>query len=249
MKLSDLVDGIKGTELLYLGDSYAKTCQAKVLRAEFDGKKNVYLILDKTIFHPKGGGQPTDKGVIHNQKFYVQVKKAMYVKGVVVHYGRLNGEISKGNVVGELDWKRRHLFMRRHTVGHLFDHCLTMVSGKPVETTESWLESPCYLGYKGELPATQHLERAEKLANSMISNGAIVNIEYITYTELIAKAPQAPNIYRLPVLERYRIVTIEGCSPIPCAGTHLKNIDEIGHFTVEKYVKNVDSFRIYYDVQ
>ncbi|MEE8571213.1 MAG: alanyl-tRNA editing protein [Candidatus Bathyarchaeia archaeon] len=250
MKLSDIVKGMDKTELLYLKETYAKTFQGRVLRVEFEGKKNVYLVLDKTIFHPKGGGQPTDKGHISEQNCEVNIKKALYVGGVVVHWGRmLQGRISEGPVFGEIDWERRYWYMKRHTAGHLLDHCLTVLTGKPVETTESWLENPCYVGYAGSPPSASCLESAEEMVNEMISKDAAVNIESISYKGLLEIAPDAPNIYRLPVLETYRIVTIDGCNPIPCAGTHLKNIGEIGRLTVKKIETHGSDFRVYYDVQ
>jgi alanyl-tRNA synthetase len=250
MKLSEVVKGLKKTEILYLKDSYAKNFQGRLLRTAFEGKKNVYFVLDKTLFHPKGGGQPTDKGRISDQNSEINVKKALYVGGVVVHWGRLlQGSISEGTVFGEIDWERRYLYMRRHTAGHLLDHCLTALTGTPVETTNSWLDTPCYVGYAGHPPSTSYLEKAEGLANEMISKDASVNIENISRKELLEVAPDAPNIYRLPVLETYRIVTIEGCNPIPCAGTHLKNIREIGRLTVEKIEERDSDFRVYYDVQ
>lgn len=250
MKLSDVVKGMDKTELLYLKDSYAKTFQGRVLRVEWEGKKNMYLVLDKTIFHPKGGGQPTDKGRISDQNCEVNVKKALYVGGIVVHWGRLlQGRISEETVLGEIDWERRYLYMKRHTAGHLLDHCLTVLTGRPVETTESWLENPCYVGYAGSPPSASYFESAEEMANEMISKDAAVNIEDISYKGLLEVAPNAPNIYRLPALETYRIVTIEGCTPIPCAGTHLKNIGEIDRLTVEKIEAQGSDFRVYYDVQ
>jgi alanyl-tRNA synthetase len=249
MKLSEIVRGLNKTELLYLTDSYATTFQGRVLRAELDGKKNVYLVLEATLFHPKGGGQPTDTGQLSNPHYAVKVKKALYVGGVVVHWGRLlHGGVGDGPVRGEIEWTRRYQYMRRHTAGHLLDHCLTTVLGSPVETTESWLDPPCYVGYAGPPPSPPCLERAEELANEMISQNAAVTINYLSYTDLLAIAPHAPNIYRLPTLETYRVVTIEGCTPIPCAGTHLKTIGEIGHVAIDKVEVQGSDFRVYYDV-
>jgi len=62
-------------------------------------------------------------------------------------------------------------------------------------------------------------------------------------------APNAPNLQRLPMLEKYRIVTIEGCLPIPCAGTHLRNIREIGKTRLNAVEQLETDFRIYYDVE
>ena len=46
------------TKALFLVDSYLKESKATVISVK-DGK---YVILDQTIFYPKGGGQPHDTG-------------------------------------------------------------------------------------------------------------------------------------------------------------------------------------------
>jgi Ser-tRNA(Ala) deacylase AlaX len=55
-------------------------------------------------------------------------------------------------------------------------------------------------------------------------------------------------MYRLPHLEAYRIVTIQGCTPIPCAGTHLRNIQEIERVAISKIEQQDHNFRVYYEV-
>jgi Ser-tRNA(Ala) deacylase AlaX len=48
-----------------------------------------------------------------------------------------------------------------------------------------------------------------------------------------------------------RIVTIEGCKPIPCGGTHVRNTKEIGEFEFQKVEKTPDGtdFRMYFRVK
>ena len=250
MKLEEVIRGIKQTKLLYLLDSYAKNFEALVLRAFLEGKNFIYVTLDETAFHPKGGGQPADVGLIYSASFKIMVKKVMIVDGVVVHWGKiLEGKIAEEEIKGVINWDSRYLYMKRHTAGHLFDHCLTVLKGKPVETIDSWLGDPCYVSYKGECPPFDVSKDAETLENQMISKGGKINIEIIPFEELIKKAPNAPNIYRLPHLNYYRIVTIEGCGSIPCAGTHLKDINEIGCFKINKIEKLDSSFRVYYEIK
>ncbi|MCK4243839.1 hypothetical protein KAX03_03135 [Candidatus Bathyarchaeota archaeon] len=83
----------------------------------------------------------------------------------------------------------------------------------------------------------------------MILKEGKVKSEVISYQELLDRAPEAPNIFRLPKLESFRIATIEGCEPIPCGGTHLKNIKEIGRFKINEAVEVEDGFRVYYDIE
>ena len=46
--------------MLCLDDSYCKECEAIVTGVK-DGK---FIALDKNLFYPRGGGQPTDTGKI-----------------------------------------------------------------------------------------------------------------------------------------------------------------------------------------
>lgn len=247
MKLKDIVRGTEKTTLLYLKDSYATKFQGRLLKTVFDGKSKVYLVLNQTLFHPKGGGQLTDKGHIYNNTLKIQIKKAIYVNGVVVHWGKLlNGQIKNDTICGKIDWERRYQYMKRHTAGHLLDHCLTLLTGKPVETTNSWLGDPCFVEYKGKTLSDQVLISVEKMINELICKGAKVIIETVSQRELYQMTPNAPNIQRLPLLTTYRLVTIEGCNPIPCLGTHLRNINKIGRVVVKRVEATNRGYRIYY---
>jgi len=89
---------------------------------------------------------------------------------------------------------------------------------------------------------------AVRLGNEMIEGGGRVGVEIVSREELIKRAPDAPNIYRLPPLDAYRIVTISGCDPIPCAGTHVGDIREIGRIVLNSIEKTDSQFKVYYDV-
>ena len=249
MNLQPFVEGVRKTKLIYYEDSYLRKFKAKVFKFYREKKHDSYIALDRTAFHPKSGGQPSDKGYIWGEGFKLRVKKCILYHNVVVHYGKIiEGDSCPEDVTGEIDWDWRYLLMRRHTAGHLFDYCLSIVCGKPVETLDSWLGDPCYVGYKGAAPSENELKEAERLENEFIEEGRPVSVEYVSFKELLKISPEAPNIFRLPKLKRYRIVRIEGFQPIPCGGTHLKNIKEIGRFKVIKATQIDDSFKVYYDV-
>jgi len=247
MKLEDLVQGLPPTDRLYLKDSYQTKFSARVLRGEKDGKNKIYLVLDATAFHPKSGGQPSDTGTLNGPSFQVKVAKVMGLRNMVVHWGTAQGEIG-GSVSGEIDWGPRYLYMRRHTGGHLLDHCLTEVTGASVETTDSWLGDGCYVAYHGTAPSKDIVLKAVEMENRLIPRGGAVMIEEVNREELLRRAPNAPNLLRLPELERYRIVTIQGCEPIPCGGTHLRDIREIGRVSLDRVDQREGEFRVYYDV-
>ena len=249
VKLSEIVTDVKSTELLYWFDSYLRTFNAKALKIHREGKRNVYVVLDRTAFHPKSGGQPSDTGTLSSDDFTIQIRKIMQIQNITVHFGKiLEGIPDTLNIIGEIDWDQRYQYMKRHTAGHLLDHCLSTTLGYDVKTTDSWLGDPCYVGYEGKAPQENVLLRTQQMENDIIKRGGKVNIELITRDELLTRVPEAPNIYRLPQLENYRIVTIEGCDPIPCGGCHIKNITEIGSFNLLNVTSMEESFRVYYEV-
>jgi alanyl-tRNA synthetase len=139
--------------------------------------------------------------------------------------------------------------MRRHTAAHLLDHCLAKATATRVETTDSWLDDPCYVGYRGKPPAPDTLRQVDDLANSMITQEAQVRIEFLTREQSKSVLENAPNFERLPDLEEIRTVTIEGCHPIPCGGTHVRNIKQIGKVSALKAEERDDgTFRLHFTV-
>jgi alanyl-tRNA synthetase len=178
------------------------------------------------------------------------VKKAIYYKGVVVHWGKLvRGIPVEGVATCELDWEYRHLVMRRHTAAHLLDHCLALTIGTRVQTTDSWLDEPCYVGYAGTAPSGEALRRAEALASKMILEGGGVSIEFLTLEQAKVFLQNAPNYERLPDLPEIRTVTIEGCQPIPCGGTHVTNLSDIRGISIAKVEQlSTNCYRLHFSV-
>ena len=250
MNLDEMTTGLTKTGLVYLKEMQTRQARANAVRVFPEKGSHAYLMLDKTIFHPKGGGQPSDHGTITSSGFTVSVKRAIFHSGVVVHWCKIaNGTPSTGPVTCDLDWLYRYLIMRRHTAAHLLDHCLAKTASSRVETTDSWLDEPCYVGYGGRTPNAITLEQVQDLANSMISIGALVRIEYLTPEQSKSVLQNAPNFERLPDLEEVRTVTIAGCDPIPCGGTHVLDIKEIGRMSVlrgEQVSEN--GYRLYFSV-
>jgi alanyl-tRNA synthetase len=94
------------------------------------------------------------------------------------------------------------------------------------------------------------LELAERLAEELIKAGARVKIEFLSPEQSKLVLKNAPNFERLPHLDEIRIVTIEGCDPIPCGGTHVSNVQDIGKLSILKAEQLPDStFRVHFSVE
>jgi alanyl-tRNA synthetase len=85
--LTKFVDSVSPTVCVDLQDSYLWSLDVNVLKIVQE-KSSVCLALDRTIFHPKSGGQPPDSGTIEGPSFRVNVKRAMLQSGIIIHFGR-----------------------------------------------------------------------------------------------------------------------------------------------------------------
>ncbi|HLD02417.1 MAG TPA: alanyl-tRNA editing protein, partial [Candidatus Nanoarchaeia archaeon] len=104
------------TDALYLNDSYLKEFDATI-ESVTDGK---YVVLDRTAFYPKGGGQDCDTGeIIKDGKEYEVVFVGKF-DGKISHEVKNAAELKEGDKVkGLIDWERRHKLMRCHTAEHV----------------------------------------------------------------------------------------------------------------------------------
>jgi len=247
--LAKFVDQISPTTCVYLEDSYAQSSDANVVRVVQE-KNSAYLALDRTIFHPRSGGQPSDIGTIEALSFRVNVRRAMNQSGVIVHFGKIEeGKPDIGAVTCKINWANRLLMMRRHTAAHLLDHCLATVTRSRVETTDSWLGEDSYVGYGGTVPPELDLKRVQELGNGFIQQGLNVEIKTMDRVDAERLIADAPNLARLPKSDQLRIVTIEGQLPIPCGGTHVRSLKEIGAVEVRRTEPAKAGFRLHFEVK
>ena len=103
------------TERLYATDAYLATCEAVVLEVTDEG-----VVLDRTVFYPRGGGQPGDSGVLSWEGGEVTVTDTLTsrVTGKVLHVIEGQPPAAGTAVTATIDWDRRHMHMRTHTALH-----------------------------------------------------------------------------------------------------------------------------------
>jgi alanyl-tRNA synthetase len=237
------------TEELFLKDAYLKECEAKITGVELLKGSKAYIELDRTIFHPLSGGQPSDEGTISSESMTFRVKKAIRQNKQIRHWGKIEeGEPRVGDTVKcVLDWEKRYLVMKLHTAGHILDYAMMKIYGKLVETVDAYHGPPeAYLVYKvSQPPETSQLE---SIANEVIDAGINVVVKFVPRDMLEKVTYNAPNLSRLPLLEEYRIVEIEGINSMPCSGTHVKNTREIGHIKILGITNEIEGVKVKYSV-
>lgn len=109
----------------YTSDATDGRAQIIACTAEADGRYAIEL--DRTLFHPQGGGQPADRGWIAGQAV-----ETVVVRGdSVLHI--LSQPLPLGEVEMRIDASARHLHARLHSAGHLLGLAGEQLGWQPVK--------------------------------------------------------------------------------------------------------------------
>lgn len=71
---------------LYLEDAYLKEMEATIIEVTKESDNPWQIVLDKTIFYPRGGGQSTDQGFLFIEGWKVKVSQALLKEDKIIHY-------------------------------------------------------------------------------------------------------------------------------------------------------------------
>ena len=220
------LEGIPDTELLFYGDD-PREFDAKVLKSF----KN-FVILDKTAFYARGGGQEPDHGDIGGQEIIDITKHG----NIVLH--EIKGNVPKeGDTVScTVDGKRRDGITKNHTSTHIINTSARSVLGSWV-----WQHSAFKEEDHARLDITHHsaltnddVKRIEDAANSIIEKSIPVKIE--NFERGTAEQKYGFRIYQggvVPV-KSVRIVSIGDLDIEACGGTHVANTSDIEQIKITK---------------
>lgn len=221
------------TQALFLEDAYRKSAPAQVIGQTEEGG----IILDRTIFYPRGGGQPGDSGTLDWGGKRLPIATA--VKGeegaVVLIPAEPTALPPEGAQVDQrLDWDRRMGHMRIHTALHLLSVVIPLpVTGGAVAADKGRLDF--MMPYAPEDKAV-----LEGQLNALITRDLAVNAEWITDAELDANPDLVKTLTVQPPRGsgKIRLVRIgEGDAQVdlqPCGGTHVARTGEIGKISIVK---------------
>lgn len=221
------LEEIPDTELLYYKDD-PHEFQAKILR--IINKK--YVILDKTSFYPRGGGQEPDHGII--DKFdVIDVTK----HGNIVLHEIKDGTPAEGDTIKcRIDSQRRYAITRNHSSTHVLNASARITLGSWI-----WQHSAFKDVNYARLDITHHstltedeIMKIEDLANLTIRKNIPILINQFERGD--AEQKYGFRIYQggvVPV-KQVRIVNIDGFDVEACGGTHVQKTGELGLIKITK---------------
>lgn len=216
------------TRLLFYEDEHLFDFDAKVLEV-IDGK---FVILDKTAFYPRGGGQEPDKGTIDGSKV-VDVEK---YGDLVLH--KIEGRLpEKGKVVHcVVDSERRKRITSIHTATHILNGSSRQVIGPWI-----WQHSAFKEENYGRIDIThfthltkEQIKQIEELANSIVRSDLAVSTKFMQ--RKIAEEKYGFRLYQGGVVpsRKLRIVNIGDWDIEACGGTHTNRTGEVGLIKIIK---------------
>ena len=220
------LDGIPETEMLFYKHDPMEF-DAKVLRV-FDD----YVILDRTSFYARGGGQEPDHGTIAGFAVVDVDKHA----DIIVH--KLEGGTpDEGETVScKVDETRRSNITKNHTSTHIINASSRKVLGSWI-----WQHSAFKEDDHARLDITHHssltddqVKEIERAANDLVKENLPVSIDY--FDRGTAEQKYGFRIYQggvVPV-KFVRIVSIKDRDIEACGGTHVKKTGDIGLIKITK---------------
>lgn len=227
------------TQLLYLNDFDVVTCDAKVANISSDDDGRTDVQLDATCFYPRGGGQDWDTGVIASgdgAKFDVQEVR-LDEHGIVHHFGSMQtATLQAGDIVHcTVDDKRRNDNTRLHSAGHLIDMAVMQLGYDWVAGKGAHYPHMSFVEYAADITpdeAERTRQEIEKAANEIIARGSHNEIRFMPVSEMHAVCKQVPD--NIPTNKPARIVLYSKTFGIPCGGTHVKDVHDIGRLIITK---------------
>jgi alanyl-tRNA synthetase len=220
------------TTPLYLHNAYLKEAEATILDVIKENDKKWQIILDQTIFYPRGGGQSTDQGIIFTDAWRGKVSQALLKEDKIVHYVESDQPPPVGTLLKMiLDWDRRYLHMRLHSAGHVVDFALYLMGYcpkllMPLKGDHGKKAVICYQGTVDK----DFREELEKKANDMVTQDLNFSFRLVGHEEL-----ERETIYLQPGLPKnkpLRLLTLSGVGSVADGGTQVNKTSEIGKISI-----------------
>lgn len=230
------------------------------------------VITKETVFHPQGGGQPSDEGYMttptdgtangtESPAFQVKAVRTDVVNdGQVLHVGRfINGASASspafqpGAAVEQaIDVDKRMHYSRLHTAGHVLGAAVRHLLEKEIEGFDelkaSHFPDTAACEFQGSIEGKWKPEIQAKV-DEYIKRSMPVEIDFWTAEDFKAAGLERliPDSSFLPPGEdKFRVVKIVGAETYPCGGTHVDTTDLCGPTTVKKIARNKGTSRVSY---
>ncbi|HFZ1279241.1 TPA: alanyl-tRNA editing protein [Klebsiella aerogenes] len=188
----------------YASDATEGRAQIIGCRAEADGRYAIEL--DRTLFHPQGGGQPSDSGWIDEQ-----VVTAVATRGdSVLHI--VEQPLPLGEVKIRIDASARQLHARLHSAGHLLGLAGEQLGWRPVKA-HHWPG-------EGRITFAAGAGAVLPEASALLTQVSAWQLQDLPRRIIFANGLRAVGFGDLPAY--------------PCGGTHVASLAALGNIVISQ---------------
>lgn len=240
------------TELLFLSDTFQFEVPAQI---SFKGEDSAghYLVTDRTIFYPGGGGQEPDKGLIEKENGNsLPVIKVTRAGHEIRHYYEGDGDsFEEGeNINLRIDEAFRLQNAKLHTGGHLLASVVYEELKWPFIPVKGFhYQQGAYIEFN---PKEEIVEIDEKVLSNAINDSIQKQLPVTTCIvssdSILFKQAFKPEGFIVPEDQALRLVKIGGYLASPCGGTHLHHTGELNFFRIKHIKHKKRRVRISYEV-
>lgn len=228
--------------------------------------KDHVVVTEKTIFHPQGGGQPSDIGSMTgkagNSFTVTAVRMDAVNDGQVLHLGHFNDQADSSSpstfVEGEIvqqaiDAEKRLLYSRLHTAGHVLGASVRhLVKGEVenfAELKASHFPGAAACEFQGLIDG-KWKDAFQKKVDENIAAKLPVTVEWWDEKDFHANGLDylLPESGLVAPGEKFRMIKIAGLDSYPCGGTHVDTTDMCGRTTVKKIARKQGQSKVSYTI-
>ena len=220
------------TDELFSRDAYQATTDATVTEVRDEG-----VVLDRTVFYARGGGQPGDTGALRWDGGGARVADTLKSGSEVLH---VLAEGSAAPVAGtavtaEIDWARRHTLMRTHTALHALSGIVFADYGAKV-TGGNMEPGVARMDFELDGISQEFGREVEQKLNAALRHDHAVHVSFVPRSEALTD----PDLIRTKVnlipehVDPIRVIDIEGLDKQADGGTHVRSTAEVGEVRVVK---------------
>jgi misacylated tRNA(Ala) deacylase len=221
------------TDDLYSHDAYLTSCEATVVEAREEG-----VVLDRTVFYARGGGQPGDTGTLRWDGGEAAVTDTVHSKtdGEIVHVLDAEAPAPGTAVAGEIDWGRRHVLMRSHTALHALSGVIFRDYGARATGGNIEGGGVARMDFELESMSQEFGREVEEKLNARLAEDHPVHVSFLPRAQVL----EDPDLIRTKVnlipewIDPVRVIDIEGIDKQADGGTHVRATGEVGRIRVVK---------------
>ena len=227
------------TEELFSVEAYARTCEATVINFTDDG-----VVLDRTVFYARSGGQPGDTGTLRWEGGEARVTDTLKKGGMLMHVVHDKAPAAGTPVVADIDWDRRHMLMRTHTALHALSAIVFRDYGAKV-TGGNMEPGAARMDFELESITPEFGREVEEKLNAELFADRPVKVTFLARAVALAD----PDLIRTKVnlipevVDPIRVIEIEGLDKQADGGTHVRSTGEVGAVRVAKTENKGKAFK------